>query len=313
MSRSAQIETLLERSSLGEPDAKLLRSRTPTEITTEVLARIEEHSQPTHQHTAHDLQSTAQRDSPAGSTRDLSRAGSSDPTSSPSAAPFDMRESGELADLHLLEEWSQGVPSSRAKLYDRYYASLAEFFGDNVPPEAREDLIQETLLVCLQSTKHFKESTTFQSFLYASARDVLISYYYQRYERAQGDFPIEKMAKLSDIEPLPNTTMIEHEAQRFLLEALQRIPLKYQVVLALHYWGHLPAFKISKLLSAPLGTVKTRLRDGHIHLTEQLSKIAHENAHAPDPFQLIDSLECWARRVRAQVSTGPTRRGSTAS
>jgi RNA polymerase sigma-70 factor, ECF subfamily len=60
-------------------------------------------------------------------------------------------------------------------------------------------------------------------------------------------------------------------SQHGLVEALSRVPLKYRVILSLHYLLDLSVAEIAAELDLPLSTVKTRLTRGRKRLKEHLS------------------------------------------
>jgi RNA polymerase sigma-70 factor (ECF subfamily) len=100
----------------------------------------------------------------------------------------------------------------------------------------------------------------------------------------------------------PVASAMHHQEQRLLLEGLRRIPLTHQTALELHYWEELTAAEIAEVLGIPLGTAKTRLRDGRAHLEDQLRQIAS----SPEALRsTLDDLDRWARRVRARAASEP--------
>jgi len=65
-----------------------------------------------------------------------------------------------------------------------------------------------------------------------------------------------------------------------LREALARLPRAYREVIVLHYFADLPVDEVARLLSVPVGTVKSRLSRGRSALAARLDGYPTEVAHA---------------------------------
>jgi DNA-directed RNA polymerase specialized sigma24 family protein len=61
-------------------------------------------------------------------------------------------------DASLLLAWKGGAQEAGEALFERYYHVLARFFA-NKALEARDDLIQATLLACLEKVEQLREAT----------------------------------------------------------------------------------------------------------------------------------------------------------
>jgi RNA polymerase sigma-70 factor (ECF subfamily) len=197
----------------------------------------------------------------------------------------------------LLEAWRSGDRSAGAVLFDRYYEGLSRFFANKVPEAHQEDLIQESFLAVVESVDRFEERSSFRTYLFAIAHRVLgdhIRKSARRNAREGGPVDLESISS-ADLGPSPATGAAQHEEQRLLLEALRHIPLIHQVTLELHYWENLTQQEIAEVLGLPLGTAKTRLRDGQRHLRSQVERLAGSIEWRRST---LDDLEHWARRTR---------------
>lgn len=96
----------------------------------------------------------------------------------------------------------------------------------------------------------------------------------------------------------PSQVVAMREEQRFLLVALQRLPLEIQMAVELHYWEQVPEREIAEVLEIPQGTVKSRLFRGRELLRKHLGDVI------ATPEQLestMHGLETWARSLRRSM------------
>ncbi|HZI75402.1 MAG TPA: sigma factor-like helix-turn-helix DNA-binding protein, partial [Gemmatimonadales bacterium] len=81
-----------------------------------------------------------------------------------------------------------------------------------------------------------------------------------------------------------------------ITEALSQLPPREQEVIRLRYFEHLGDSEIALRLSAPLGTVKGRIRSGLLHLREQFEITPPVKRQSwPEPV-------CTPKRAAFQVS-----------
>lgn len=212
-------------------------------------------------------------------------------------------------DRELLAAWSRGDRAAGAELFDRHYPSIARFFHNKVGEAAQDDLIQETFLACLASAARFRGQAQVRTFLFGIAHNVLALHLRRARGRLGGQGAPDRDDDAADVgeEPAislglsPVVAAAQREEQRLLLEALRRIPLIHQVAIELHYWEDLSAAEIAEAVGVPLGTAKTRLRDGRAYLEAQLRALARSQEFLRST---LDNLEQWARRVRDHLVPG---------
>jgi len=199
--------------------------------------------------------------------------------------------SDERSDRELLQAWGGGEKPAGAQLFDRHFGALSRFFH-NKAGDAADDLIQQTLLACLEARDRFEGKSSFRTFLFAIARNVLYTHYRGRSVEPP-DFSVSCIAELA---PSAASMIVAAGRQRSLLEALRNIPLQFQVVLELAYWEHLTAADIGEVVGAPEGTVRTRLRRAKELVAKEMRRI--ENLGLPLETT-IHQLDDWAEAVRA--------------
>lgn len=204
-------------------------------------------------------------------------------------------------DSELLAAWQTGDRQAGAFLFDRHYEAMARFFRNKVNGPAQDDLVQQTFLTCAEKADRFQGKSSFRTFLFGIAHNILREHLRkigrQRKRQADQDIDVDLMS-VTAMGQSPVSAMALQQEQRLLLEGLRAIPLHYQVALELHYWENLTAKVIAEVTAAPLGTVKTRLRDGKIILAKKLAEIASSEAVLEST---IDNLEGWAARMRIQA------------
>ncbi len=200
---------------------------------------------------------------------------------------------GELrSDRELLDAWGSGEKIAGAALFDRHFGALSRFFR-NKAGDAADDLIQHSLLACLEARDRFEGKSSFRTFLFAIARNVLYDHYRARHRRPQPpDFSVSSLAEFA---PSPTSVIAAAGRQRSLLEALRSIPLQFQVVLELSFWERMTAAEIGEVVGAPEGTVRTRLRRAKELVAKELKRI--ENLGLPLETT-IHQLDDWAAAVR---------------
>jgi RNA polymerase sigma-70 factor (ECF subfamily) len=199
-------------------------------------------------------------------------------------------------DLQLLERWSEGDRAAGDALFGRYFAPLFRFFQNKVQ-FGIEDLIQQTMLACVEGRDRFRGDASFRTYVFQAARFQLYSHYRTRNRGVELDFEITGVA---DLGTSPTGALTRKQEQQWLLEALRRIPLQYQIVLELSIWEELTGPEIAAILEIPEGTLRSRLRLGTERLRRELAVLSAPGCTVPDPS---DDLQSWAKGVRA--SFGP--------
>lgn len=210
-----------------------------------------------------------------------------------------MFEGREVDDAALLDAWRRGDREAGDALFERHYARIARFFHNKVAEAAQEDLIHETFLACMASADRFRGESQFRTYLFGIAHRVLADYLRRlgrRMARMGSESDLDDLPAEA-LEPSPATNAENHQNQRLLLEALRSIPLIHQITLELYYWEDLTIAEVGEVLGVPLGTAKTRLRDGRAYLAARLLELGR----SPDALRsTLDDLDRWAGRMRAK-------------
>ena len=198
-----------------------------------------------------------------------------------------------LIDKELLEDWRRGDVSSGQALFQRYYDMVERFFMNKVTTHVR-DLVQQTFIACVESKERIREGAKFRSYLFAVAHNVLREYL--RKKRRSPNFIDWDAVSVQDVAPGPSTLLTRHREQELLLEALRAIPLKYQLLLELHYWEQMSSTEIAETLGLPVGTVKSRMRLARGCMLAKLRELAS----SPKLMRsTVADLDKWVNECRA--------------
>lgn len=203
-------------------------------------------------------------------------------------------------DFELLEAWRAGDREAGSELFERHFVSLRRFFANKVAGARQEDLIQQTFLVCVEKQDDFEGRSSFRSYLFGIAHNVLRNAY--RKGRREADRLEFGTVSVEDLRTGAISLVARRQEQQLLLAALRRIPVDYQVALELYYWEHLEGEELAEVLQVPLGTVRTRLRRGKQRLEAAVKEIADS---PQQQTQTLENLEAWARDLREKVKLLP--------
>ena len=203
-------------------------------------------------------------------------------------------EPADATDLDLLDAWRGGDARAGNLLFRRHFAALSRFFRNKVDVGV-EDLIQATFLACVEGRDRFREASSFRTYLFAIARNLLYAYY-RRQHRAV-DFV---QTSVVDLGASPSGPLGRREEAAALLRALRAIPLEFQVVLELTYWEDMKAPEVAEVLAVPANTVRGRLSRARAALRQALAAAALSPALLRST---LADLDAWAATLRAELAS----------
>ncbi|HFE45477.1 MAG TPA: RNA polymerase subunit sigma-70, partial [Nannocystis exedens] len=79
-------------------------------------------------------------------------------------------------DFALLDAWRDGDLDAGSRLFDRHFESIHRFLRNKVGDET-DEVMQRTLLACVESRDRFRRASSFRTFLFGVARLELLSHY----------------------------------------------------------------------------------------------------------------------------------------
>lgn len=201
------------------------------------------------------------------------------------------------SDAELLARWRSGDQRAGNELTGRYFDSLYGFFRNKVTDNI-DDLLQETMLACVESGERFEGRSSFRTYLFAIARNVLFAHF--RSNRRHGVLDFEH-ATIEDLATSPSQHAVRHQQAKQLAHALRRIPVDYQIALELYYWEQMKGDEIAEVLDVPAATVRTRLRRGRKLLERELERIAGGETVLQSTAGELRDL---ARLLRSELTRG---------
>lgn len=194
-------------------------------------------------------------------------------------------------DFELLDAWRSGDLEAGSRLFDRHFESIHRFLRHKVGDDT-DEVMQRTLLACVESRDRFRGASSFRTFLFGVARLELFSHYRRRRKLdAQVDF---ESRSFFDLDPSPSMVVARHKEQQLLHEALRRLPVDLQIALELHYWEGMSATEIGTVLEIPAGTVKSRLRRAKELLRETMEHLTLSKTQLEST---LGDLDGWARSL----------------
>lgn len=169
----------------------------------------------------------------------------------------------ECSDELLVERWRAGDRAAGDELIRRCKPMLAAFFRRRTTDGA-DELVQRTLVACLQAMENFQGRSSFKGFLLGIARNQFLM-------NLRSKRPTEKTHVLSTYpEDSPSQLVASKEELRILNAALNATSQPFRDVIKMFYWDDLSVDEIARALDVPTGTVKSRLGRGRSMLKERL-------------------------------------------
>ncbi len=182
---------------------------------------------------------------------------------------------GDETDEALVLSLRQGNQGALEVLYDRYSRLVytIAFRTLNNGPEA-EDLTQEIFLNLWQKQTYDPSRSSLSRFLSTITRNRAIDRVRSRSNRRRIIKGIAPQTPPVDTFSLPEEEASRGERSQRVREALQTLPDKQRELLWLAYYHGLSQSEIALHTNIPLGTIKSRMRQGLRKLKETLQDLA---------------------------------------
>jgi RNA polymerase sigma-70 factor (ECF subfamily) len=159
-------------------------------------------------------------------------------------------------DLALLDRWRAGDGGAGNQLFKRHFPSVYKFFEHKTDGEV-DDLVQETFLACVNNRETFRRQSTFRTYLFAIARNVLLGHW----RRARGTRPTLDFDEISiaSLSTSVGTRLAKREDRSRLVAALRALPVEQQILLEMFYWEDLDRDQLAEVFEVETATIGSRL------------------------------------------------------
>ena len=171
-----------------------------------------------------------------------------------------------MDDAALLEAWRTGDREAGAALVERHFVALYRFFRSKVSSDI-DDLVQQTLMGCLEARESFRGEACFRTLLFRIARRRLYDHFRARRKLADIDFTISSVLALGTT---PSAALHRRDMASLVREALQELPVEDQMLLELRYWENLSTEELASVFEVAVGTIKSRQARARARLLERL-------------------------------------------
>ena len=178
-------------------------------------------------------------------------------------------------DEELIKNFQKGNEDAYVQLVNRYKDKLINFvfrmIGDL---EQSEDIVQETMIKLYYKKHYYREVAKFSTWIYTIARNQTNTEL--RKKKRKQTLSLSRFGKNEkDYELAAIQPRIEKEVEdKFLLKRIQscinKLPDHYKTVIILRDIEQLSYEEISKIVSAPLGTIKSRINRARLQIQAEI-------------------------------------------
>ena len=175
------------------------------------------------------------------------------------------KQHSDLTDDVLVQQAQSGDQDAFEMLVDRYSALLLRLISQLLRDEyLADDVLQHVLLQLYRSLPRLQAGGTLKAWLCQVARRRCFDELRRKRPIFFSEIPLIPdgdeflpLITLFDPNPQPEEQVELHEVQQRILEAIERLPSRYRMVVLLRYSNHLNFREIGQVLSIPHSTAKT--------------------------------------------------------
>ena len=194
----------------------------------------------------------------------------------PSANIFERTELPSIDEHELIKRFQNGDTEAFNPLVLKYQQKIYNLLYQRVKDrEIAKDLSQDVFLKAFQGLPHFKQDSTFYSWLYRIATNCSVDF--MRKQKRQkvlmfGELPpdADNILQMTQVSPSPSKMMEDDELRRIIRKAVRRLSPGQRRVFRLRYQKELPIKEIAVRLNKAEGTIKAHLYHAHRRLRVML-------------------------------------------
>jgi len=187
----------------------------------------------------------------------------------------------------LLSRWRAGDRAAGDELVRMCKPVLRSFFRRRTTKNV-DELVQRTLVACIQAIDGFEGRSTFRTFLLGIAHKQFLMNLRSSRRR---EMPV---APSTQGEDCPSQLLASKEDEQTVAIALSDTAPPFRQVLELFYWGDMSVDEIARTLGLPAGTVKSRLTRGRSMVKARIveaSRFAESGDRARKPADCLLQVE----------------------
>jgi RNA polymerase sigma-70 factor (ECF subfamily) len=197
-----------------------------------------------------------------------------------------------LADEALMLAFKGGDARAFDKLVQRHRGPVFNFLCRLLGDRARaEDLLQETWLKVVRSSKSYEQKAKFTTWLYTIARNLCVDASRRDRHRAttsldqtSGEEDAQALGeRVADTGPSPERSAHALQLREAMEQALQKIPAEQREVFLLREYAGVAFKDIAEVTGVPENTVKSRMRYALEGLRRVLQELGVEGDLADEP------------------------------
>lgn len=176
-------------------------------------------------------------------------------------------------DFELLDRWQAGDVQAGDELFRRHFDALYRFFSNKSADHA-DDLIQKTMLGCIEHRDRFRRQSTFRTYLFVIARHELLDHL--RVQLRRPELVDLSNMSLRALGTTPSAAVARDQREHTLDVALTELPLDQQIALEMAYRQQLSGPEIAEVLGIEPNTVRSRLARARKALKDALVRLGVE-------------------------------------
>jgi RNA polymerase sigma-70 factor (ECF subfamily) len=171
----------------------------------------------------------------------------------------------DIAEETLIERWRAGDRQAGSELLGRHILDVTAFFRRRTTRNV-DELVQRTLVACIDAVERFEGRSSFKVFLLGIARNQFLT------SLRGTSQPCEERSPTTTFpEDSPSQLVASKQELQVLFVALGTVATPFRDVLEMFYWEGNSIDEIASTLGISPGTVKSRLGRGRSMLRERLA------------------------------------------